>query len=288
MNDQPNTETAPMLVGKYNGLVAQAQEKGVTAEHVGLKTLGLIKVFHDRATALSRIAQMEAAIMGAEMTEAYKWDEGQPAQGARVSYSANGDTAGTVKQAAKTGGTVALVVWDSGPEQWEPIGRLWSVHEEMKDELGVRTSSEHNISITEILQSSPGRARLLAHPDAEKIRQAVIEDQTQATEAVASREESDVAAKKEKKPRAKKEKATNGEANGTRGRKARFTDEQKITVLAEENPRRGPAKEAFGCYRTGSTVGTVVARMVEKCAISRGKALQHVAHDHDAGSIMVD
>ena len=115
-------------------------------------------------------------------------------------------------------------------------------------------------------------------------------DQERATEAVANREETEVAAKKEKKVRAKKEKAVNGEANGhaQRGRKARFADEQKITVLAEENPRRGPAKEAFGCYRTGSTVGTVVARMVEKCAISRGKALQHVAHDADAGSIRID
>lgn len=214
-----NTETAPQLVARYNSLVASALAYGLT----GYREL---RVFHDKPTALARIAQLEGTLAAHA--------SGERAEAAR---------------------------------------------EERYGGLPVEEINQHSLS------SSPGRARLLADPRAEDIRRSVLADQQRATEQAAQpvAEEQTVAkAKKEKKI---KEPKTNG--NGA-GRKAKYGDEQKITVLAETNPRRGPAGEAFGCYRTGSTVGTVIARMVEKCGISRGKALQHVAHDAEKGHVRVE
>lgn len=271
-------ETALDLVNRYNNLVTMATQAGVTAEHVGLRRLEPIRVFHDRTTALSRIQQMEAAIMGAEMNmaETCKWDEGQPAQGARVSYSANGDAAGVVKQAPKAGGTVVLVTWDDGPEQWEPIGRLWPV---LSGEMTTEGALANQRVEKELLQTSPGRARLLAHPDAEKIRQEVLMDQERATEAVANPEENEVAAKK-----AKKEPKVNGESNGhaQRGRKSAFADDMKITVLAESNPKRGKSKEVFAHYRSGMRVATFVEK------VGRSVAMSNLRWDVGKGFVSVE
>jgi hypothetical protein len=119
-----NQETAPQLIEQYNTLIATAIKLGVTAEDLGLKKLGPIKVFHDRATALARIDQVRAANVGKTSEVVYPWPPGQPAQGAVVSYDGDCTLNGVVKQAPRVGGTIVLVAWRNGPEQWEPIGRL--------------------------------------------------------------------------------------------------------------------------------------------------------------------
>lgn len=64
-------------------------------------------------------------------------------------------------------------------------------------------------------------------------------------------EEADMAAKKNaKKTATKTPKATKG------GRKSKFEGTQKITVIAETNPKRGAAKERFALYRSGMLVST--------------------------------
>lgn len=210
-----------------------------------------VRVFHDKPTALARITQLESALSAhrkGEQAEAKRGDEHDQAE--------RDGTHGALAQA-------------------------W------------RQAADETASNEEVLQTSPGRARLLASPQAEEIRQAVLADQARATEQAAvtnpaNQEDTMAKAKKTKAPktpRAKKEK-TNG-ANGG-GRRQKFGDDQKITILAEGNPRRGPAAEAFKCYRTGSTVGAVVGRMVDSTGCSRGKALQHVVHDAAKGHVRVD
>jgi hypothetical protein len=39
----------------------------------------------------------------------------------------------------------------------------------------------------------------------------------------------------------------------------RFTDDQRITLLARENPKRGASRERFALYRDGMSVGEALA-----------------------------
>jgi hypothetical protein len=119
---------------------------------------------------------------------------------------------------------------------------------------------------------SAGRARMQADPaKAENIRQEVLADQAKAAEFPSE----DWGPTQEKKvaKKAKKAKAGNGDA---RVRAASFKDDQKITILAEANPKREGTRghEVFSIYKTGMLVST----FIEKVG-SRGEAFANLRHD---------
>lgn len=203
MNDTTNITaepTAVQLVHRYNVAVARAAALGFNHRPV--------KCFHDKPTALERIAQVELVV----------------ARGVRAD-----ETEGKV------------------------------------------------------LPVSPGRARLLNSGRAEEIREAVVADQERATSAAAARtteQEGTEMAKKTGARKEKKEKTNGGETNG-RGRRGRFTDEMKITVLADKNPKREGTRSAdvFGCYRDGITVGKFVERVMALDGGTRGEAVGNLNWD---------
>lgn len=62
-----------------------------------------------------------------------------------------------------------------------------------------------------------------------------------------------------------------------------FAPDAKITILAEENPRRGAAAERFKLYKNGMTVATYC----EKFKNGRSEALVHLRWDVKHGHIKV-
>jgi hypothetical protein len=121
---------------------------------------------------------------------------------------------------------------------------------------------------------SAGRARMQADPaKAENIRQEVLADQAKAAELAAPSEDWGPTQEKKVAKKAKKVKAGNGDAHG---RAASFKDDQKITILAEANPKREGTRghEVFSIYKTGMLVST----FIEKVG-SRGEAFANLRHD---------
>lgn len=81
-----------------------------------------------------------------------------------------------------------------------------------------------------------------------------------------------------KKPAAKSpaKKATGKKAPPPR--KARFTDEMKITVVAKENPKREgtAAHKAFARYKSGMTVAEAIKAGVRRADLSYDTANGHI------------
>lgn len=104
-------------------------------------------------------------------------------------------------------------------------------------------------------------------------------EETSSGSTEASEEETDMAKKTAKKGARKAR--TTAKATGSTARG--FAPEAKITILAEENPRRGAAAERFKLYKNGMTVATYC----EKFEGGRSEALVHLRWDAKHGHIKV-
>lgn len=142
---------------------------------------------------------------------------------------------------------------------------------------------------------NPGRQRLLESGQAEDIRQQVLKDQEQAAAgAAADHPQPTVAApaapQSEEKvatimARVKKDKA---EATGRRGRAPEFSDDMKITVVAEANPKREGtlSHQWFGFYKTGMLVRTFLDK-VEATRKRRADGYDCLRYHTKAGFIKI-
>ena len=99
-------------------------------------------------------------------------------------------------------------------------------------------------------------------------------DPTPATE-----EETEMAKKKTTKGARKARTTARATGSPARG----FAPEAKITILVDENPRRGAAAERFKLYKNGMTVATYC----EKFEGGRSEALVHLRWDVKHGHIKV-
>lgn len=107
----------------------------------------------------------------------------------------------------------------------------------------------------------------------ETSREPSSSDTTPATE-----EETEMAKKTTKTARKAR---TTAKATGSTARG--FAPEAKITILAEENPRRGAAAERFKLYKNGMTVATYCSKFEG----GRSEAMVHLRWDAKHGHIKV-
>ena len=107
------------------------------------------------------------------------------------------------------------------------------------------------------------------HPAAPKVEAAPIDTEPK---------EAEMATKKTTAKRAKKEKATTN-GTGHRGRAPAFADDAKITVLADENPKRKgtAAHKQFEMYRSGMLVGTAVEKGVPRASLNYDVAHKYIS-----------
>jgi len=113
------------------------------------------------------------------------------------------------------------------------VKRVWALYEQ----LGTRQNA---------IAASDGYATA---PEASAVP-AEQETKTETETETPIHEEADMAAKKNVK------KTKTPKTAGKGGRKSKFEGTQKITVVAETNPKRGAAKERFAIYRSGMLVST--------------------------------
>jgi len=100
-------------------------------------------------------------------------------------------------------------------------------------------------------------------------------------EAAGDKEEADMAAKTKSKRKSagRGVKKTSARARSSDTKRARISDDAKITVLAAENPKK-PGSEAFKRfekYRTGSKVSTTLANGVTRADLSWDRAHGFIA-----------
>lgn len=150
-------------------------------------------------------------------------------------------------------------------------------------------------------EENPGRRRLLESGKSEEIRQQVLADQEQAAAGAATSQAGAAAtqpiptvaaapAGSEEKvatimARVKKDKA---EATGRRGRAPEFSDDMKITVVAETNPKREGtlSHQWFGFYKTGMLVRTFLDK-VEATRKRRADGYDCLRYHTKAGFIKI-